>query len=115
MFKSIATAVLAVSFAGAAVGQEILTTKKFLEWSPENQKGFIITTTMMGGLIAAKNRNGQAQCIDTWNATHQKDGFKPVIDAMRKYPDYHPLAIVSAVIEKACGDFKYTTTASVQP
>ena len=102
-------------FTTPAIAADVLTTKKFLDWSPEAQRNFIITTTMMGGLIAAKNREGQAECIDAWNATHQNDGFKPVIDAMKKLPDYHPLAIVSAVIEKACGDFKYTTKAAALP
>ena len=114
MFKTFTAAALAVSISTGA-NADTLTTKKFLEWTPESQKGFVVTATMMAGLIATENRTEQAKCIDDWNAAHEKDGFQPVIEAMRTYPDYHPIAIVSAVIEKACGDFKYETTAVALP
>jgi hypothetical protein len=115
MFKSIATAVLAVSFAGAAIAEEGLTTSEFLKWNTGSQKSFITTVTIMGGLIAAKNRTEQAKCIDSWYATNQANGFPTVISAMKRFPNYHPVATISAVIQKECGDFKYTTTAAALP
>ncbi|MFA5952001.1 MAG: hypothetical protein WC807_17140 [Hyphomicrobium sp.] len=115
MFKTFATAALALSFAGAAMAEDNLTTAKFLASPPDAQKNFIANVAMTAGLIASQNRKGQGKCIDDWYAANAKTGFQPVIDAMKRLPDYHPNALILAVFEKSCGDLKYTSTASVSP
>lgn len=115
MFKTtIAATALAVSFAGA-LADDKLTTAKFLASPPDAQKNFIANVAMTAGLIASQNRKGQGKCIDDWYAANAKTGFQPVIDAMKRLPDYHPNALILAVFEKSCGDLKYTSTASVSP
>lgn len=108
-------AALTAIVSNPAKADDGFTTATFLSWSQESKNGYIGTATMMAGLIAKENRAGQAECIDAWNIAHHKDGFKPVINAMKRLPDYHPLAIISAVIEKECGDFKYATKSAALP
>lgn len=115
MYKRFAAAVLAVSITNAAMAQDRMTTSKFLSWSPEGQQSYINTAAMMAGVIATQNRQAQAKCIGNWAAANEKTGYKPIIDAMKRLPDYHPIAIISAVFEKECGSFQYAATASAQP
>lgn len=88
---------------------------EFLRLPEENQRGFISTAAIAAGVIANMNRLGQAKCIDDWGSKYSADGYQPVIEAMRKLPDFHPMAVTLTVIEKACGSFKYATAKSASP
>jgi len=61
----------------------------------------------MAGVIAAQNRAGQAECINLWIAENKGNAFKPVQDAMARFPDNHPTGVIAAVLTKACGSIKY--------
>jgi hypothetical protein len=115
MFKSIATAVLAVSFAGAAMAGDGFTIKEFLALSDGAQKNFITTTAGATGLVANMNRPAQSKCIDAWIAKYASTGYQPVIETMKKLPDYHPMAVTVAVIQKECGPFTYATASAALP
>lgn len=94
---------------------DMFKTSEFLAWPAESQRAYITTSALAAGAIANMNRNGQAKCIDDWVGQHRADGYQPVIDAMKKLPEYHPMAVTIAVIEKACGSFKYATATSGSP
>ncbi|MFA5951674.1 MAG: hypothetical protein WC807_15460 [Hyphomicrobium sp.] len=108
-------AVLTAVVSNPAMAEDTFKTSDFLNLPPENQRGYVTTAAMAAGLIAAGNRKEQAKCIDDWGAEHRKDGYKPVIDAMKRLPDYHPMAIIIAVFEKACGEFKYAAKSAALP
>ncbi|MBX9682444.1 MAG: hypothetical protein K2X41_01520 [Hyphomicrobium sp.] len=88
---------------------------EFLGWSAENQRGFISTAAIAAGVIANLNRAGQAKCIDDWGAKYREGGYQPVIEAMKKLPDFHPMAVTLTVIEKECGEFKYSKATVASP
>lgn len=113
MYKRFAAAVLAVSITSTAMAEDAYDSSKFLQQPPENQQGYISVSAMAFGLVATRNRPDQAKCIDDWVSANKPSGYKATIDTMRQHPKYHPLAVVSAVIEKACGNFEYSSTASV--
>lgn len=92
---------------GAAAAEEGFKSSKFLTYPAESQKGYIGASVMMAGSIAAQNKVEQARCIDEWAAKHDPTGFRPVTEAMQKFPDYHPAGVILAVLQKACGSFKY--------
>jgi hypothetical protein len=100
---------------GVAVADEGLKSSDFLTWSPENQRGFISTAAIAAGVIANLNRAGQARCIDDWGAKYREGGYQPVVEAMKKLPNYHPMAVTLTVIEKACGEFRYSTAKPASP
>ena len=96
--------IVCISTAGAEEGFK---SSKFLTHSAESQKGYIGASVMMAGVIASKNAPEQARCIDGWASSNDPSGFPTVIEAMRKYPDYHPSGIILAVLQKACGSFEF--------
>lgn len=93
--------------AQGSFAEEAFKSSEFLTYSADHQRGYISTSAMMAGLIAAQNDRKQAMCVDDWVALHRSEGYSPVIDAMKKYPDDHPTGLVLAVLQKACGSFKY--------
>jgi hypothetical protein len=92
-----------------SIAEEAFRSSEFLRLPAENQRGFISTAAIAAGVIANMNRAGQAKCIDDWGAKYSEDGYQPVIEAMKKLPDFHPMAVTLTVIEKACGTFRYAT------
>ena len=114
--KALAIASLCTIVCSAAVASENgFKSSEFLRLPVENQRGFISTAAIAAGVIANMNRAGQAKCIDEWGAKHSEGGYQPVIEAMKKLPDYHPMAVTLTVIEKACGTFKYATATAASP
>ena len=91
----------------AAVADEGLKASQFLSHSAEGQSGYITSSAMMAGLIAAQNKPEQAKCIDEFTATQKVDGYPRIIDAMKQYGDYHPTAVILSVFQKACGSLKF--------
>lgn len=103
MFKSIATtAVLTVSFAGAAMAEE-KKAASFLAANSQGQIGYINASLTMAQALLSKT---QAECISKWSAANEPNGYKEVIDTVRKYDTYHPSSVIAAIIEKACGSFE---------
>ncbi|MEM7777760.1 MAG: hypothetical protein AAF732_19390, partial [Pseudomonadota bacterium] len=73
----------------------------------QSQRGYIATAAGMAGLIATLNKPEQARCVDAWIARHDASDFAPIRRAMQKNGSYHPLGVIIAVLQKACGSFKY--------
>lgn len=105
--NALALASLSTIVCNAALADDGFKSSKFLTYPAESQKGYISTAVMMAGSIAAQNKQEQARCIDDWAMKNRDGGYRPVIDAMQKYPDYHPAGVIIAVLQKACGSFKY--------
>lgn len=101
--------------AQAGSAAEGFKSSEFLQLPVEKQRGYISTAATAAGVIANLNRAGQAKCIDDWGVKHSEGGYQPVIDAMKKLPDYHPMAVTLTVIEKACGEFKYAKATAASP
>lgn len=90
-----------------AQAKEPLTAGKFLHYSAQEQRSYILTSTVMAGLVAGQNRKSQTRCIDDWVGQHEGSGFQPILKTMRQYPAYHPSGVIIAVLQKACGSFRY--------
>lgn len=106
--KALAVASLSTLVCSAGAGaEEAFKSSKFLTYPAQSQKSYITSSAMMAGLIASQNNRAQAVCIDDWVAQQSGQGYGPVVEAMRKLPDYHPSAVIVAVLDKACGSFKY--------
>lgn len=91
-----------------AGAEESFKSSKFLEYTPQAQASYISTSIAMAGLVAARNDKTHADCIDRWYFTDMKKGNRTIIKTMRQYPDYHPQAVILALLKKACGPFNYT-------
>lgn len=100
--KSIATAVLAVSFAGAALAQDD-TNASLLAKSPEAQAIYLESSLSMAATLLPKT---QGLCIRQWEKGHKGDGYKNLVEAIKKYPDYHPTLVITAAMEQVCGKFE---------
>jgi hypothetical protein len=93
--------------AGIAVADDKFKSAKFLTWSHEGQKSYIITSVTMAIVIAGDNSPEQEKCIKRWSADNDGAGYPTVKAAMGRFPEHHPTGVIVAVLEKACGSFKY--------
>lgn len=91
----------------AVVADEGFKSSKLLTYPTDSQKSYINTSVLMAGLIAAQNSDVQSKCIGDWSGKHVGGGYQPVIEAMKRFPDHHPTGVVIAVLQKACGSFRY--------
>jgi len=98
----------------AAAGEKF-TSSEFLSWPAESQRAYVSTAVTATAVIAAQNVKSQAECINKWGASYREGGYQPTIDAMRRLGDLHPMVVIVAVLEKACGDFQYGVKASAGP
>jgi hypothetical protein len=93
---------------GAANAGEMFKSPQFLQLPADGQASYISTSVGMAGLIAARNDKKHSDCIDRWYFPDREKGNRTITDTMRQYPDYHPQAVVLAVLQKACGPFEYS-------
>jgi len=100
---SLSTIVCTASGASA----EDLKSSTFLTYPADSQKSYINTSVLMATIIAAQNSKDHAACIGDWSGRYVGDGYQPVIEAMRKFPEHHPTGVILAVLKKACGTFSY--------
>lgn len=103
MFKTFATAALAVSFAGVALAEEKFNSSELLTQPKDGQIGYINASVAMASVMVSPNQN---RCILSWVEKNRPSGYADVVAAMKQYGDYHPAAVIAAVLEKQCGSFE---------
>ncbi|EKE68470.1 hypothetical protein [Oceanibaculum indicum] len=99
---------LALALCGTApdARAETFTSEKFLKWPAESQASYFRTSIGMTGVIASQLSQNVAPCIDAWyfaDRVTQTQRNEAIRALMRKYPDYHPQAVILALIQKECG------------
>lgn len=81
---------------------------KFLEWSMPSQTAYLQNSIVMAMTVSSRMSEAHSTCISQWffDADGFRDGRE---DDLRKsisqYSDYHPGAIIVAIIERECGEF----------
>jgi len=95
------------SNASFSAERQSFTSTQFLQNSEDARTSYIAAAAMMAGVIAAQNKPSQARCVDEWMAQNRKDKFAAVTKVMGLYGEHHPQGIILAVLQKACGTFKY--------
>jgi len=80
---------------------------EILNWPSDSQGFYFRTSVAMAGLIAARNNKKQAGCVDRWYFSDRAKSDAAIVKAMRKNSDFHPQAIILAMLQKACGSFRY--------
>lgn len=105
-----AALMLAASFP-QAVSAEDFTAADVLEWSEGSQNTYFETSVGMIAILASRTgtHNEIADCMNTWYWTEDGvDGTKNQLirQVMGELPDYHPQAVILAVVEKHCGTFE---------
>lgn len=86
---------------------ESFTSDEFLTWNRQNQGFYFRTSIGMAGLIAGFNNKEQGHCIDRWYFNDTGNAEAKLLDAMRRFPSYHPRGVIVAVLQKACGKLRY--------
>lgn len=82
-----------------------------LKWNEAQQDNYFRISVRMIGVVAAQmERNGHiAECIDAWHGggeQSQPARSKQIRSVMEGLPDYHPQALILAVVQKECGKFQ---------
>lgn len=81
-----------------------------LEWSEHEQESYFQSSVMMIAIVATQTGEHThiAECIDGWMGGGDQSVPKRaerIRNVMETIPQYHPQAVILAVIEEACGDF----------
>ncbi|CTQ55598.1 hypothetical protein LP7551_04141 [Roseibium album] len=84
-----------------------LTSKEFLTWSENNKSSYVQISMMSMNMIALENDQKQSDCIGAWFTSDRRAGEQYIYEVMQKAPDFHPVGVIMAVLEKKCGPFKY--------
>lgn len=89
---------------------ESFTSADVLEWDEEQQAGYFQTSVTMIGIVATQVDGSEhiANCIDAWFGGPVEGAEKRaarIREVMQGIPEYHPQAVILAVIEKECGKF----------
>lgn len=94
----------------AAAEGEGFTSAAVLAWSEAQQDSYFQTSITMIGIVATQveGREQIASCIDSWywkgdSSDPEKNAL--IREAMQRFPDLYPQAMVLAVVEQACGKF----------
>jgi hypothetical protein len=109
IFRSAISGFAALLFAAAA-SADGFTSADVLKWSEESQNSFFQSSVNMIGLVATQieGRDHIAECIDSWfggAVVGAEQRAARIREVMQGIPEYHPQAVILAVVEKECGDF----------
>jgi len=104
--KALALVVCILSASNFA-NAETFKSSEFLKWKQETQKFYIDTNIGMAGLIAAQNDSAIQKCTDDWYLSDKSKTIDEVLNAMKRFPEFHPRAVILAVVEKHCGSFTF--------
>lgn len=94
-----ASSVFATSFTGT----------EFLTWPRASQDAFLQNSITMTGIVATQSHGNIADCIDRWYSADRSAHaaiHESIVETIRKNQDYHPQAVLLAVIQRRCGSFK---------
>ena len=86
------------------------TASDVLEWEADEQDYYFETSIAMAGVIASQNDTIKAGCIDEWyfgEATPESERRELILQAMTRFPDHHPAAVLLAVINRKCGSMRF--------
>jgi hypothetical protein len=91
------------------VRAETFTSAAFLEWSRASQDSLIQASITMAGIVATQGRKDISRCIDNWYTEDdaiQRMRHDFILESARRYPSFHPQAVILAILQKQCGSFK---------
>ncbi|MDJ0683491.1 MAG: hypothetical protein QNJ84_02205 [Alphaproteobacteria bacterium] len=99
----------AVIFCAAATPSyaETFTSREFLTWPREAQRGYFQASIGMAGFIARENDAGHGACLERWYFSDTAATEDSIRSAMAQNAAYHPRAVIVALMRKACGPFDY--------
>lgn len=87
---------------------EGFTGENFLGWSEAAQAAFFQNSVLMASTIASRLDAAQADCISTWyfgDTDLRNERDEELLYTVKAYPDFHPSAVVLAVVERECGQY----------
>lgn len=102
MFKQFAAAAIAVTISTGALAADQFKSTQLLAQSTDNQIGYIDASLAMASVMVKSTQN---HCITNWAQQNRPTGYSKLRSAMTQYGDYHPAAVIAAVLEKECGSF----------
>lgn len=113
MFISVRTLAATVFLLGALGFPQIssadeFTSATFLEWPRDSQRGNFQASIGMAGFIARQNDSTHGECLERWYFGDTDRAEASILEAMRKNQQYHPRAVIVAMLQKACGPFDYS-------
>ncbi len=86
----------------------VFKSSEFMNWSEGNRSFYIRTSIGMATMIAIHNDKKHMKCLENWYFSNEKQSNQIIYKTMKKYPDHHPRGVLFALLEKACGSFKYS-------
>lgn len=84
---------------------ETFTSAELLNWSTESQRSYIQTSVGMASVIASQISDTKAGCIGRWYFDDNRARLAEIHASMKKNSQFHPQAVILALMQKACGRF----------
>ncbi|MEM9099047.1 MAG: hypothetical protein AAGC79_11040 [Pseudomonadota bacterium] len=86
------------------------TSAEVLGWQPKSQETLFQDSISMIAIVAGQtgDHGHIAKCIGDWyaeGAAGTTERNTQIRDAMWRFPDSHPQAVILAVVQKRCGSF----------
>ncbi len=88
---------------------EGFTGNKFLTWPKASQDSYLRTSLTMASMILAQTNGETGACIDDWYFGDQETIERrnaELREEIQTFSEYHPSAVVAAMLQRECGDFK---------
>lgn len=81
-----------------------------LKWDQSQQDWYFQVSVGMAAVIAAQNRGEQGSCIDKWYfaGSNKVTVNEKIRETFARFPTYHPAGVLLALVEKECGQLKFT-------
>lgn len=87
---------------------EGFTGKEFLRWSGAAQDAFFQNSVLMASTISARLDAAHAACVSEWyfvDPSSREQRNAELLSTVEKHVDFHPSAVVLAVLERECGQY----------
>lgn len=102
---AIAALFIAVALAPQVKADQKFTGTEFLTWEAGSRLSYIQTSVTMAVFTTSKRAPDMSKCLNDWYYDDMTAANNDVLASIRKFPEYHPTAIIAAKLEKVCGKF----------
>lgn len=87
---------------------EGFTGEQFLGWPQEAKTTFFQNSLLMASTISSRIDSDHADCVSDWyfeSDVDQEVRNQTLLETVAEYPEFHPSAVILAVLERECGQY----------
>lgn len=90
-----------------AHAEDKLRGQQFLDWNVQSQDFYLEASIGMASLIAARNDEGRAQCLEDWYFSDMTARNNTIRQTISEHLEFHPRAVILSILQQQCGSFEF--------